>query len=110
MDEHNNLFIPLVWPLSLNYTQAQLNRSYKDVFAMFLFSFFFFPFFSFSFFFFFFFFFTFLQFVVCIFVGCFNNKYNLNYPLFTLYILTRTDKNGNKHTEITSYPIKDTVR
>ena len=41
MDEHNNLFIPLVWPLSLNYTQAQLNRSYKDVFAMFLFSFFF---------------------------------------------------------------------
>ena len=103
MDEHNNLFIPLVWPLSLNYTQAQLNRSYKDVFAMFLFSFFF-PFIYIYFFF------TFLQFVVCIFVGCFNNKDNLNYPLFTLYILTRTDKNGNKHTEITSYPIKDTVR
>ena len=53
MDEHNNLFIPLVRPLSLNYTQAQLNRSYKDVFAMFLVSFFF-PFFFFFFFFFFF--------------------------------------------------------
>ena len=55
MDEHNDVFRPLVWPLSLNYTQAELNRSYKDLFAMFLLSFF--PFFI-----------TFLQFVVSLFV------------------------------------------
>ena len=55
MDEHNDVFRPLVWPLSLNYTQAELNRSYKDLFAMFLLSFF--PFFI-----------TFLQFVVSLLV------------------------------------------